>query len=87
MSPEEYVILVCTAVCLADGEAFESGQKQDSGVVLRIVIGPAGAAGASASVKWSNEGLHLSSKVIAYAMEYTVGDAPVAGGGGGAGSA
>jgi hypothetical protein len=58
-----------TAVHWPDGEGFENGAKVDQGVLLTATIGPVAAA-TKATITWSNAGLHLHSKTIAFAMEY-----------------
>jgi len=65
---------------LPSGAAFENGSKLDNGVVLTSVIGPA-AAPCTVTVTWSNAGLHLSSKVVAFAMEINAGGPAAAAGG------
>lgn len=59
----------------ADGEAFESGGKIEAGSVLTAVVGPVASA-TTVTLSLSNAGLHLTSKVAAFAVEYT----PAAGG-------
>ena len=76
--------LPCAAY--AGGEAFANGEKFEAGKVLTASVGPSSGA-CTVTITWSNAGLHLSNKVIAYAMEYTGvgagGSAASAGGAGG----
>ena len=51
------------------GGEFENGKKMEAGQVLTVTVGPTTGA-ANVTFTWTNTGLKLTHKKVAFAMEY-----------------